>query len=59
MTDVINGAVPPGTCNAACNAGGKLLRVVELQLRYGIPLDGGRKDLLLTVDLSPAKNESL
>ena len=35
MSDVISGAVSPGVGNAACNAGGKLLKVVELQMRYG------------------------
>src|SRR6185436_21132709 len=59
MTDVIAGAVPPGTCNAACNAGGKLLRVIELQVRYGIPIGvGGRKDLLLTLDLESEPKET-
>jgi hypothetical protein len=37
MTDVISGRISPGIANAACNAGGKLLKVVELQYRYGTP----------------------
>jgi hypothetical protein len=51
MADVIEGAVAPGTCNAACNAGGKMIRIVELQLKYGIPVANGRKDLMLTMDI--------
>lgn len=54
MTDVIEGSVTPGICNASCNAGGKLLKIVELQLKYGVPMNGGRKDLLLTVELQEA-----
>lgn len=33
--DVLSGAVTPVVCNAAVNAGGKLLKVVEMQHRYG------------------------
>lgn len=48
MSDVISGSVAPGTCNAACNAGGKLLKVVELQLKYGTPNPAANgKDLVL------------
>jgi hypothetical protein len=35
MCDVIEGRVPPDIANAACNAGGKLLKVVEMQYKYG------------------------
>lgn len=31
MSDVIEGRIAPQVVNAACNAGGKLLRVVELE----------------------------
>jgi hypothetical protein len=34
-SDVIEGLISPGVCNAACNAGGKLLEVVETQHKYG------------------------
>lgn len=51
MVDVIQGSVSNGVCNAACNAGGKLLKVVELQYRYGTPGPGGRHKVLdLTMD---------
>lgn len=40
MSDVLSGRVMPDVANAACNAGGKLLKVVEMQLKYGGP-DGG------------------
>jgi len=35
MSDVVDGGVTPQVANAACNAGGKLLRVVEMEYRYG------------------------
>ena len=51
MTDLIEGRVSPGIGNAACNAGGKLLKVVELQHKYGTPGPGrGSKVLDLTMN---------
>ena len=35
MSDVVEGRISPAVSNAACNAGGKLLKVVEMQYRYG------------------------
>jgi hypothetical protein len=37
MSDVLDGSVTPITANAAVNAGGKLLKVVEMQYKYGAP----------------------
>lgn len=34
MSDVIDGTLTPSVANAACNAGGKLLKVVEMQYRF-------------------------
>ena len=34
MCDVIEGSMPAETANAVCNAGGKLLKVVEMQYKY-------------------------
>lgn len=50
MSDLIDGRLEPGVANATCNAGGKLLRVVELQYRYGTTDggDSGEKVLKLT-----------
>jgi hypothetical protein len=45
MSDVVEGSVTPQVANAACNAGGKLLRVVELQHKYGA--HPRRKDAVL------------
>lgn len=46
MTDLIEGAIAPGVGNATCNAGGKLLKVVELQCKYGIPVGNGAARVL-------------
>jgi len=35
MTDLLTGAVEPQTANAFCNAGGKLLKVVEMKAKRG------------------------
>lgn len=34
MSDVIEGTISPDVAHAACNAGGKLLKVVEMKYRY-------------------------
>lgn len=34
MTDVLDGTVTPDIANAACNAGGKLLKIVEMEFKY-------------------------
>lgn len=50
MTDLISGAVPPQVGNAMCNAGGKLLKAVEMQYKFGIQSKDvpGKKVLHLT-----------
>jgi hypothetical protein len=48
MSDLIEGRVTPGVGNATCNAGGKLLKSVELQYKYGTDGPGQSKSLLLT-----------
>lgn len=51
MTDVIEGTLTPVQANASVNAGGKLLKAVELQLKYGTPVgEKGTKTLLLCGD---------
>ena len=49
MTDLIAGRLTPQVGNAVCNAGGKMLKAVEMQLKYGSPSKDvpGRKVLLL------------
>lgn len=48
ITDIIDGTITPQVGNAAVNAGGKLLKVVEMQYKYGqIANDGSFKTLNL------------
>jgi hypothetical protein len=35
MSDVVMGSISPQVANAAINAGGKLLKAAEMQLKYG------------------------
>lgn len=49
MSDLIEGKITPQVANAACNAGGKLLKVVEMQYKYGRKDDNKvEKDLVLS-----------
>jgi hypothetical protein len=41
MSDLIEGRVTPGVGNAAVNAGGKMLKVVEMQLKFGTASPNG------------------
>ena len=47
MSDVIDGRVTPSVANAACNAGGKLLKVVEMSYKYGSNDKKNRRPSLL------------
>lgn len=50
ISDLIEGNIGPQVGNAAVNAGGKLLKVVEMQYKYGkTSQDGSPKSLDLTV----------
>jgi hypothetical protein len=53
MSDIIEGSVSPQVGNATVNAGSKLLKVVELQLKYGKPTDGMPRGTFLLVDETP------
>lgn len=53
MSDIIAGRVTPQVGNAACNAGGKLLKVVEMQYQYGTKGDQGDR----TLTLAPGRTE--
>ncbi len=41
ISDLTLGRIAPNVANAACNAAGKLLRVVELEHRFGNPKGRG------------------
>lgn len=48
MSDVISGSVTPQIANSVCNAGGKLLKVVEMAQRWGRRQEDGTKKLSLS-----------
>jgi len=48
MSDLISGSITPQTANAVVNAGGKLLKITELQLKYGQIRDKQSRELMLT-----------
>ncbi len=50
MTDIVAGRVTPSVGNAAVNAGGKLLKVVEMQYKYGDTTPGRPKTLILALE---------
>jgi len=50
MSDIISGRVTPSVGNAACNAGGKLLKVVEMQNKFGNQAGGNHRVLTLVPD---------
>ena len=58
MSDLVEGNVTPQIGNATCNAGGKLLKVVEMQLKYGVVQSDGRQktlNLVLSEEVSEKK----
>lgn len=59
MTDLLNGSVTPGIANATCNAGGKLLKMVELNMKYGQSqgMDGIKNLQLVSVEVRSSPTE--
>ena len=56
MGDLIAGRVTPQVGNATCNVGGKLLKIVEMQHRYGTTGDNGQNaKTLLLADIPVSK----
>lgn len=47
MSDLISGRVTPEVGNATVSAGGKLLKVVEMQYKYGTKVGDGPQTLVL------------
>jgi hypothetical protein len=58
LTDTIAGRIDPQVSNAVCNISGKLLKVVELQYKYGKAIDGQTERLLALTPIAP-QNESV
>jgi len=47
MTDLIESRITPQVGNAVCNAGGKLLKIVEMTYKYGVEGKSGNRQLSL------------
>lgn len=47
ISDVIDGTVSAGIANAAVNAGGKMLKCCELQMKFGTQTRSGKRVLHL------------
>ena len=47
MTDVIRGSLSPEVTNAACNAGGKLLKMVELEYKFSTEPERRNRGLIV------------
>lgn len=46
MSDILANRIEPRAANAVCNAGGKLLRMVELEHKYGAPKSQSQERVL-------------
>lgn len=55
--DVLDGKVSAVVCNAAVNAGGKILKVVEMQMKYGTKTANGPR-LSLGTPSGPSEAET-
>jgi len=53
LTDTIAGRIDPQVSNASCNIAGKLLKVVELQYKYGKAVEGSTERMLALTPLAP------
>lgn len=52
LTDTIAGRIEPQVANAVCNISGKLLKVVELQYKYGRAVEGQTERMLALTPLA-------
>jgi hypothetical protein len=50
ISDIIEEKISPKVSNAMCNAAGKLLKVVDMQMRYGNKEPDASKELVLVKD---------
>jgi hypothetical protein len=53
LADTIAGRIQPAQANASCNVAGKLIRMVELQHKYGKPVPGSEMRLLELTPIAP------
>jgi hypothetical protein len=60
LADTIAGRIEPQRANASCNVAGKLIRMVELQHKYGRQVEGSTERMLALTPLAgTAASESI
>jgi len=59
LTDTIAGRIDPQVANSVCNISGKLLKVVELQYKYGKAVEGQTERMLALTPIAPAVTEQV
>lgn len=57
MSDLVEGTISPNVGNATCNAGGKLLKIVEMEYKYGTKDDRGGQNKTLTLAIEDKAEE--
>ena len=55
MADTVTGRVQPQRANATCNVAGKIIRMVEMQQKYGRQVEGSTERLLALTPISPVQ----
>ena len=55
ISDIVARRLTPEVGNAACNAGSKLLKVVEMQYKYGMAANGESQVLTLAPGVTPGE----
>ena len=59
MADTVMGRVQPQTANATCNVAGKIIRMVELQHKYGRQVEGSTERMLALTPIAPQTSDSV
>lgn len=59
MADTVMGRVQPQTANATCNVAGKIIRMVELQHKYGRQVEGSTERLLALTPVAAQLGDSV
>jgi hypothetical protein len=54
LADTVAGRIEPNRANAACNVAGKLIRMVEMQHKYGKQVNGSGERLLALTPIAEA-----
>jgi hypothetical protein len=59
LADTIAGRIEPQRANASCNVAGKLIRMVELQHKYGRQVEGSTERMLALTPIADAASKSI